>query len=292
MSTLVRQLRGRLLRPIVARVLPGALGSEGRPLTVPGTAITGVDEGSGPPVLLVHPGSATSESWAGVAAALADRHRVLRHDRPTYRPVCGETGQARGMAAEVAEVAAIAELVGEPVLLVGHSSGAVVALEAALASPASCRGLVLYEPPLSVDAPLGGKALRLARAALDAGDPDRAMSMFLREVAGASRLSVLGTRLVPPLWRAQRRYVAAQLADAEEIAALPVGLDRYAALAMPILLLVGERSPAHLRAAVHALAGVLPHATIEELGGQGHLATLRAPRLVAEQIATFAELGQ
>lgn len=54
---LAHELRRRLLRPVVARLLPGALGSAGRPLKVPGTTIIGTEEGHGPPVLLVHPGS-------------------------------------------------------------------------------------------------------------------------------------------------------------------------------------------------------------------------------------------
>ena len=282
---LAQELRRRLLRPVVARLLPGALGGAGRPLRVPGTTITGVEEGDGPPVLLVHPGSATSGSWAGVAAVLADRFRVLRHDRPTYR----DAASGGGMAAEVAEVLAIAEYAGEPVLLVGHSSGGVVALEAAVASPAAFRGLVLYEPPVAVDEPLGGDALRRARAALSAGDPGRAMSVFLLEIAGSSRTAVTATRLVPPLWRDQCRHAAAQLADVEAIESLGAGLERYAELALPALLLTGDRSPAHLRARVDALSSVLPDAATVVLRGYGHLATLRAPRLVAVHVASFAD---
>jgi alpha-beta hydrolase superfamily lysophospholipase len=51
---------------------------------------------------------------------------------------------------EVNDVLAVAATAGEPVVLAGHSSGAVVALEAALASPAQVAGMVLYEPPVAV----------------------------------------------------------------------------------------------------------------------------------------------
>jgi pimeloyl-ACP methyl ester carboxylesterase len=77
------------------------------------------------------------------------------------------------IAREVDDVLAIAELLGEPALPVGHSSGAIVALEAALRSPLSFAGLLLYEPLVAVDAPLGGDALLDAGPALDAGDPAR-----------------------------------------------------------------------------------------------------------------------
>ena len=57
---------------------------------------------------------------------------------------------------EASDVLAAGAAAGELILLVGHSSGAVVALEAALASPPRFAGLVLCEPFLAVTAPLGG----------------------------------------------------------------------------------------------------------------------------------------
>lgn len=235
----------RLLRPLVRRLLPGAPvagqatppgrellvdGADGRPITV-------TDEGQGPAVLLLHPGSADRSSWAGVAAAVG----------------------------------------GRP-LLVGHSSGAVVALESALAAPAAFRAMVLYEPPVAVAEPVGGEALR------------RAITIHLREIVGAGRLGVAAMRLVPPLWRFERGHAAAQITDDEAIESLGVGVDRYAGLDLPVLLLGGGRSPAHLRARLDALAAVLPRLdSVVVLERQGHLATLTAPGKVAEVIAAFAD---
>jgi pimeloyl-ACP methyl ester carboxylesterase len=195
------------------------------------------------------------------------------------------------MAAEVADVLAVAAAAaGERPLLVGHSSGAVVALESALAGPSALRGLVLYEPPVAVDRPLGGEPLRRARAALDAGDPDRAITIHMREIAAVPRLMVAAMRRVPPAWRTVRGHAAAQITDDEAIESLGVGLDRYARLDLPVLLLGGTRSPAHMRPRLDALAAVLPR--LEEvviLEGQGHMANLGAPAEVARVIAAFAD---
>ena len=138
--------------------------------------------------------------------------------------------------------------------------------------------------------PLGGEALRRARAALDAGDPDRAITIHMREIVGAGRLLVAAMRRVPPAWQVVRGHAAAQIADDEAIESLGVGLDRYARLDLPVLLLGGGRSPAHLRERLDALAAVLPR--LEEvvvLDGQGHLANLRAPGEVARVIEGFAD---
>jgi pimeloyl-ACP methyl ester carboxylesterase len=263
-------------------------------LLVPGPGghpIPVTDEGQGPAVLLLHPGSADRSSWAGVAAALGGRFRVLRLDRWTYRDGHADAGPsgAEAMAAEVGDVLAVAAI-GERPLLVGHSSGAVVALESALAAPSAFRAMVLYEPPVAVDEPLGGEALRRARAALDAGDPDRAISIHMREIAGAGRLMVTGLRRLPPVWRVIRGHAAAQITDDEAIESLGVGLGRYARLDLPVLLLGGDRGPAHLRERLDALAAVLPRLErVVVLKGHGHMANLRAPEEVARVIAAFAD---
>jgi pimeloyl-ACP methyl ester carboxylesterase len=289
----------RLLRPLVRRLLPGApVGGQpvpaGRELLVdrPGGPIPVTDQGRGPAVLLLHPGSADRSSWAGVAAALAGRFRVLRFDRWTYRDGHADASPAGAdaMAAEVGDVLAVAAAAGERPLLVGHSSGAVVALESALAAPAAFRGMVLYEPPVAPAAPLGGAALRRARAALDAGDPDRAIAIHLREIVGFGRVGVAVMRRVPPIWQHNRGYAAAQISDDEAIESLGVGLGRYARLDLPVLLLGGGRSPAHLRRRLDALAAVLPRLEgVVVMEGQGHLANLRAPAEVAEAISGFAD---
>jgi pimeloyl-ACP methyl ester carboxylesterase len=290
--------RRRLLRPLVRRLLPGApvgAAAPGRELLVPGAdgrPIPVTEEGQGPAVLLLHAGSANRSSWAGVAAALAGRFRVLRFDRWTYRDghAAASPAGADTMAAEVADVLAVAAAAGGRPLLVGHSSGAVVALESALAAPSAFAGMVLYEPPLAVTEPLGGEALRRARAALDVGDPGRAIAIHMREIVGAGRLMVAAMRRVPPVWQVMAGYAADQIADDEATESLGVGLDRYARLDLPVLLLGGGRSPAHLRRRLDALAGVLPR--LEEvviLDGQGHLANLRAPGEVARVIAGFAD---
>jgi len=277
-----------------APVAPGAAPA-GRELLVPGPdghPIPVTDEGQGPAVLLLHSGSADRSSWARVAAALAGRFRVLRFDRWTYRDGHADPAPAGAetMAAEVADVLAVVAAAGERPLLVGHSSGAVVALESALADPSAFRAMVLYEPPVAVDEPLGGDTLRRARAALDAGDPDRAITIHMREIAGAGRPMVAALRRLPPVWQVIRGHAAAQITDDEAIESLGVGLGRYARLDLPVLLLGGGRSPAHMRARLDALAAVLPR--LEEvviLEGQGHMANLRAPGEVARVIAAFAD---
>jgi pimeloyl-ACP methyl ester carboxylesterase len=66
---------------------------------------------------------------------------------------------------EVAEVREVARTLDRPVLI-GHSSGAVVALEALAADPDLYSAAVLYEPPIVLDEPLSGGTAPRAGAAL------------------------------------------------------------------------------------------------------------------------------
>jgi pimeloyl-ACP methyl ester carboxylesterase len=254
-----------------------------------GTGVVVTDEGHGRPVLIVHPGGAGASSWALVARRLARQFRVLRFDRRPYR-VPGHVEPTATMANEVADVVAVAEAVGARVLLVGHSSGAVVALEAARMAPWLFAGMVLYEPPVAVTRPLGGDALVRAQAALDAGDPVEAMRIHLIEIVEVPSRNVWLMSLLPPVRRQTAKFAANQIRDDANLESLGVGIDRYAQLDVPALLLGGARSPEHLRVRLVALSGVLPrfHSTVI-LKSQGHLANAFAPFKVARVIAGFAD---
>ena len=255
----------------------------------PSGPVTVVAQGdAGPTVLIVHGGSGNITAWAQVAARLVPGFRVLRYTRPLYRLDPPPTG-ARALAAEVGDVLAVARSAA-PVLLVGHSSGAVVALEAALADPTIFRALALYEPPLDVThSPAGEDALHRARAALDAGSPADAMRIHLTDLVGMPA-DLVDRMLAVPAARAFLAGVAAgQVADNEMLDALPVGMDRFAAVAVPTLLICGENSPTHLIDRSHALAEALPRPPQRVMiADQAHGAERDDPDTVAAAIRAFA----
>ena len=116
-----------------------------------GTDITAIDQGNGPTVLIVHPSGSDERSWDVVASLLADEYRVVRIRRRIYAsPTAAATAARSGhtFAIEAADVLAVAALLDQPVLLVGHSAGAVAALESALRKPDAFAAIVAYEPPM------------------------------------------------------------------------------------------------------------------------------------------------
>ena len=259
-------------------------------LTVPsgdGVDVRAADDGSGKVVLVLHPGFDDGSSWRRVATALAGRFRVIRPVRRQYR-LDVVNRQPCSIADEVADVLAIVEAIGGPVLLVGHSSGAVVALEALVARPAAFAGAVLYEPPVHLRPAEWTAWIAQANAALAAGRPGTAMALFVREIVGmppwVARLVGVLTAVVPRY----RALVRCQTADAEAINDLGVRLDDYAGVTVPTVLLTGSRSPAHLRERIDALAAGMPDTRTVVLSGQGHDAQLKKPSAVVEAIEGLA----
>jgi pimeloyl-ACP methyl ester carboxylesterase len=170
----------------------------------------------------------------------------------------------------------------------GHSYGGLIAAAAAPGADGLER-LVLYEPPMGgVLAPADW--LERFRRNVAAGDRDRAVTDFLSDVGGYSQAEIDAMRGTP-MWDARLQIVhtAIRELEAESAYRLPVGaLSR---VAVPVLLLVGSRSPDWARRSTAAYAEAIPGAEVVTLEGQGHGATFSAPGLVAAELLRFSAPG-
>lgn len=249
------------------------------------TGIRAFDEGDGPVILIIHPGLDDGRSWGKVAAQLSPRFRVVRIVRRHYRLDLAADGYS--ISGEVKDVQALAEAVGEPMVIVGHSSGAVVALETLAASPGTFAGAVLFEPPVATGPPdpAGSEALALAKAAVAAGKPGKAAQIFIRDIVGMPAFSAWILRPLVGLHPRMQALIPRQISDLDGVG---LRLDVYAQITAPVLLLGGERSPAHLAKSLDALAAVMPDAERVTLARRDHLANRKAPDEVARVIETFA----
>lgn len=160
--------------------------ADGTPIAYDGT-------GEGPTVVIVNGAMSTAADAAGLAGALADAgFRAVTWDRRAR----GSSGDARDSTPEreVEDLAAVIAAVGGDAAVLGHSSGAVLALFAASRGVA-VRALFLSEPPLrfGVDEPADDLADRL-QALVDAGRSDEAIVTFQLEGVGLPREMVEGIR--------------------------------------------------------------------------------------------------
>jgi pimeloyl-ACP methyl ester carboxylesterase len=244
------------------------------------------DEGIGTPVLVLHGGMGDRTTWKPVTDLLNQRFRTVRLHRRQYR--LDMAGPPVTMAQEVEHVSAIAAQLDRPVL-VGHSSGGVLALEALVTEPEAYAAAVLYEPPIRIGGPLGGAAQAAARAALEAGKPGQAFRIHLRDIVRVSPLMAYAAGVLSG-WNADMAArVPRQLDDNDAIDALGVRLDAYATIDVPVLLIGGDKSPHHLAERLDALQAVLPYSRRLVMHGQGHLAEHRAPGRVAAAISRHVD---
>jgi pimeloyl-ACP methyl ester carboxylesterase len=250
-----------------------------------GTDVRAIDEGHGPVILVIHPGLDDGRSWSKVAAQLSPRFRVVRIVRHHYR--LDLPAGSYSISREVEDVLALAQAIGEPMVIVGHSSGAVVALEALAASPSTFAGAVLFEPPVATGLPDPSRsaALAMANAAVADGKPGKAAQIFIRDIVGMPAFSARMLRLVVPVLPRLRVLIPRQIRDLDGVG---LRLDAYAEITTPAVLLGGERSPAHLAQSLDALATVMPHAERVTLPRRDHFANRIAPAEVARVIEALA----
>jgi pimeloyl-ACP methyl ester carboxylesterase len=249
-----------------------------------GTTIAYRRSGAGPPLVLVHGSTADHTRWTNVLPALESRFTVLAMDR-RGRGASGDA-EAYALEREYEDVAAVIEAAGSGASLLGHSFGALCALEAAL-RVRGLRRLVLYEPVFPVDdRPLYPPGLpeRLAAILAERG-PEAFLTVFFGEVAGVPEEGIAALR-ADPSWEAR---VAAAPTALRELADGDYRFDpaRFRTLRAPTLLLVGGTSPAHLTAPARALEAALPDARLAVLEGQGHVAMTTAPDLFLSTVVGF-----
>jgi pimeloyl-ACP methyl ester carboxylesterase len=121
----------------------------------------------GPTIACLHGFASGTFTWAGVAAELRDELRVVAWDRPPFgrsdrpRPATGAADPYR-LDADLARSAELLDRVAtpdRPRVLVGHSAGALLAVQLALAGATRIDGLVLIAPAVDAEPPLTVRAV-------------------------------------------------------------------------------------------------------------------------------------
>jgi pimeloyl-ACP methyl ester carboxylesterase len=251
-----------------------------------GTPIAVERAGEGPPLVLVHGATVDRSSWRGLVPLLTERFACWLVDRRGR----GESSDTAPYdpEREVEDLLAVFDRVGQPLDLFGHSSGAVLALEAARRST-PVRHLALYEPPMRLDpAPPGGAGSFLERieAHLAAGDRAEAVRAFYRGGPGISD-EQLARMEAGRSWPTTVAIAHTMPYDVRLVGRYGVVADHLRDLTLPTLLLVGEASPPRDHRLADALISILPAARVVRLPGQGHRAMATAPDLLAQELSAF-----
>lgn len=251
-------------------------------------------QGEGRAVLLLHCSGGGRQQWRPLMEALASGRRAIAPDLHGYgdtSPWTGPAPQTLGDQAASALAAAAAAGGDDPVDFVGHSFGALVALEAALRLGPRAGRLVLFEPnPFALLAPGGdrrGAAVaarlgRLVRDGLRGGDRMAAAAAFVDFFSGPG-----GWAALPP---ARREAVAAGLdpnaAEWDAVMDPALTADRWAAVSGPVHLVWAADSPAPLRSLMRILREANPGWSSHEFERGGHMAPISRSRRFNDLVLT------
>ena len=225
-----------------------------------GTPIAYEETGDGPTVVIINGAMSTAADAAGLAEALADAgFRAVTWDRRAR----GSSGDARGSTPdrEVEDLAAVIDAVGGDAAVLGHSSGAVLALVAA-SRGVPVRALFLSEPPLrfGVDEPADDLADRLQRD-VDQGRFDDAIVTFQLEGVGLPRDMVEGIR-ASDQFAALLPLAQSTVYDTNLVREASVPTDAMLGVTVPVTVLRGEQTFPILLTAADRLTGAMDGAEL------------------------------
>ena len=254
------------------------------------------EAGTGPGVVCLHANASTSGQWRGLMDLLAPRFRVFAPDSyDAGKSPRWPSDRVIHLRDEVGLIEPVLTRAGSPLALVGHSYGAAVALIAALADPGRVRALALYEPTLfalldaETPAPNEAEGIRRVVAeagfALGAGDQDAAAERFIDYWMG------------PGAWARTPEHrklpIAASVTNVQRwghaLFTESTPLKAFRSLDVPVLYMVGKRSPASAHGVARLLVRALPHVEVVEFENLGHMAPVTHPDLVNEAIGQFLE---
>ena len=260
-------------------------------LDVPGGRLALEDEGSGPPIVLVHSAIVNRRSWDALTPLLTSAgYRVIRYDMRG----CGES------IAEAAEYSPRADLlavmdsrgVGKAAV-VGNSWGAMNALDTVIETPD--RFVALGWLGGGVGGFDGGRTpeeQRLMDAegkAEEDGDPDLAAELDVQiwvDGVGQPKTRV-PAELREAVLAMDRELLEPDREFGTNTVLQPRANDRLAEVGVPVLAIIGELDTSGTRAAARRLADGAPNVRLESWPDVAHMIAMEAPDRVAALVVEF-----
>lgn len=229
-----------------------------------GTTIAYDTAGSGAPLIVVGGALNNRQSPAELVPLLAEGFTVITYDRRGR----GESTDTAPYAVdrEIEDLRALAATVDGPVHLYGHSSGAILSLEAAAAGLPVGK-IAAYEPPYLTagDGNWQGFAA-MVRDLADGGNRDQAVEAFIRHTGADFDPAITSA----PWWPALAALAHTLFYDLTITADGVVPAGRLAGIVAPVLALYGGDSPAWAGESAAAVAGAVQNGREWVLAGQTH----------------------
>lgn len=284
--------------PLADTVPPQELADpDSRFVTVNGLKVHYKIAGRGEPVfVLLHGFGASVFSWRKVMPELAELGTVVAYDRPAFglteRPLRWQGPNPYAFETQVDLLIGLMDALGvRRAILVGHSAGAPVAFQAALAHPERVQALVVVGPAIYAD---GGPPAWL-RPLLRLPQAQHLGLLIVREL-----LIRRGDALIRSAWHDPQRVDAETLAGYRKplraenwdralwelvVASRPSRLrDRLGEISVPVLVITGDDDRLVPPDQSRRLAQALPYARLVLLPACGHVPQEECPEAFMQAV--------
>ncbi len=280
---------------------------------VNGTTLAYREQGEGAPVVFVHGAISDLRTWEHQLAAVGSSYRAVTYSRRFARPnERSDPGGSDLSLLAVEDLAAFLREIGAaPAHLVGNSYGAYVSLVTAIRYPELVKTVVAEEPPvlrLFVSVPprptellrvlvtrprtaiglvqFGAGTMAPAVKLIKRGEESKAARVFTRGVLGKRAFD----RLSQERWdQIHENLFEMKLLKRDAELFPPIDDDGVRGIRAPVLLVVGEQSPLHLRVLVDRLEELLPDMERVEIPDASHLMHEDNAAAVNEVIVGFLD---
>jgi len=249
-----------------------------------GTRIAYETAGLGQAALIVLGALNSRKSGTKLAKLLASKFTAVTYDRRGR----GDSADSASYSPEreVEDIAALIAAVGGPVCLYGHSSGAALAIAAALTLRKQVTKLAIYEAPYSLDSNARKAAKEYSVAltkALSAGHNGDAVALFVHSV-GVSDKQIEAMKQMA-MWKGLEKLAPTLVYDSEVLGkghALPA--DLLSRVRTPTLVMRGGAGSPAMRDAARAITEAIPKAELRTLARQTHGVS---PKVLAPVLEEF-----
>lgn len=249
--------------------------------------------GAGAPFVMIHAGIADCRMWDAEFAHFTKSHRVLRFDMRGYGkslPVHGEFNIQDDLRALLDYLN-----VGAPLILMGCSMGAGLAIDYALTHPDEVGTLILVGgAPAGFEADVAGPDELFAQSeqAFRDGDVERVAEIDMKIwFDGFGRSSEnLNQQARMRAWEMARQVTEHELkAIGTHIRKTfePPAAERLAELNMPSLVIIGEKDLPYLKLAAEYLSARMPAATLALMPDAAHLPNMEHPERFRALVEDF-----
>ncbi len=177
---------------------------------------------------------------------------------------------------EIEDIEVLIDAAGGKARIYGHSSGAVLALEAALKLRQKVEKVVIYDASYvhdNVEQQSYNALAQKVKQLLDNRKNAKALKLFLGEI-GMPRPLIWVLPLFPG-WKTMKALAPTLMYDIELTKDLPP-LERLKHCVVPVHIAVGAKNPTGLHVVADQLAKTIPGASYEKVEGQDHMVSAKA----------------